>query len=260
MLAYARNAFLTALAHRVDLWGTMLSTLVMLLVQYALWRAIYAAGSGEIGGFTLSEMLTYVLLGRVVATFTSPEVTFWLQIRVRRGTIALDLARPIDMQLVLFAQGLGTNLFRLVAVGIPAFGLLWGLGLTPLPGPDRLLLFALSLVLGYLILFGLNFLLGLVILQTGSGNGLDDLEEMVIRLFSGRFLPVTLFPDWLRAVSRALPFEGIYYLPLAIYTGAIAPSEMALALGRQALWCAALLLAGRLLWARAVQRMVVQGG
>lgn len=260
MLAYARNAFLTALAHRIDLWGTMLSTLVMLLIQYALWRAVYGAGGSEIGGYSLPEMLTYVLLGRVVASFTAPEVTLWLQIRVRRGTIALDLARPIDLQLVLFAQGLGTNLFRLVAVGIPAFGLLWALGLAPLPGPERLALFALALVLGYLILFAINFLLGLVILQTGSGNGLDDLEEMVIQLFSGRFLPVTLFPDWLRAVSRALPFEGIYYLPLAIYTGAIPPSELAGALGGQALWCVALLLAGRLLWARAVSRLVVQGG
>lgn len=257
---YARNGFLTALIYPLDLWGTVLSTLVMLLVQSSLWRAVYAAGSETLGGYALPQMLAYVLTGRVVAAFTAPEAAQLLGQRIRKGTIATDLARPVDLQAALFAQGLGTNLFKLLAVGLPAFGALAWLGLLPVPSVSRLGLFLFALAQGYLILFGLNFLLGLAIFRTGSHIGLYDIEEMVIRLFSGAFLPITLFPGWLQAVSRALPFESIYYLPLAVYTDSLGGAALGAALLRQSLWAIGLLLVGRLLWGRAVRRLAVQGG
>jgi ABC-2 type transport system permease protein len=79
-------------------------------------------------------------------------------------------------------------------------------------------------------------------------------------LFSGYFLPLEFYPEWLAAVTRALPFQAMVYTPSAIYTGSLAGSAALYAFLAQLGWTAALLGAGRLAFRTAYRRLVMQGG
>jgi ABC-2 type transport system permease protein len=82
----------------------------------------------------------------------------------------------------------------------------------------------------------------------------------VAAFFSGYFLPMEFFPAWLKAVARVLPFPSMVYTPSAVYVGTLAGPAAIAAVLWQLAWAAALILVGRLLFAMAHRRLVVQGG
>ena len=66
--------------------------------------------------------------------------------------------------------------------------------------------------------------------------------------------------DWLETMALYLPFQGIYYIPNAIFIGKISGTEILLSLGVQLFWAGASYLLLRFVWNRASQKVVVQGG
>ena len=73
-------------------------------------------------------------------------------------------------------------------------------------------------------------------------------------------LPISLFPGWLEAVARALPFASMIQLPAEIYLGLGDPARIAYLLAQQLAWAVALFAVGRFVLAAATRRVVIQGG
>jgi len=257
-LVFARAAVLRNLTYRAGYWMSLTGTASMVAVQYYLWSAVYSTAGLAPAGMTLGQTLTYVLTARAASTFLSLDAGRGISRRVRLGTIAAELARPVDLQLSLFFEGLGEATFALLAVSAPVFAVLVWAGAVVLPSPGALHWFLLSLLLAYLVTYALSFAVGLVSFWTGNGMGLADFLEAGVFLFSGILVPLDFFPGPVRALARALPFQAIYHLPMSILTGRAGSFGGALAM--QAGWAVLLIWAGRVVWRRARPFLVVQGG
>jgi ABC-2 type transport system permease protein len=73
------------------------------------------------------------------------------------------------------------------------------------------------------------------------------------------FLPLDMFPDWLRQVSEWLPFQFIAYVPARVFVAFDAGFALR-ALARQVTYVAVGAAVVGLAWRRAQYRMVVHGG
>lgn len=82
----------------------------------------------------------------------------------------------------------------------------------------------------------------------------------LVMVFSGMIVPLPLFPDFLQPFLENQPFRGLVDVPFRLYTGNIPATELVPELMHQLVWSAAIVLAGRWLLARSMQRVVVQGG
>lgn len=258
-LAYLRNAFLQSIAYRTALYLSLMNVILLLVIQYYLWTAVFDVSVAP-GGFTLSEMLTYVLLARALGAFFNITVDTEMGNRIRRGTIAADLARPVDLQAMWFFQSLGGSLVNLCLVTIPVYIVLLALGLIRPPGGlVTTVCFLLSVSLAYILLYALSYCFGLLSFWTKTGWGLSDIKDALLLIFSGSFIPLELYPSWLRTIAEVLPFQSIMYTPVRIYMSG--PSiSIAYWLLVQAAWALALLALSRLIWHRAAARLVVYGG
>ena len=124
-------------------------------------------------------------------------------------------------------------------------------GLQPPPTVEAALL-ALALVPGAsLLLFLMSYALGLLGFWHSSVWQLGALLGMLLGLFSGSFIPLWFFPDWLLAVSEYLPFRLLYFAPSATWLGKIAAADaawlivVAVGVDRRAAGAAASAVAGR---------------
>ncbi len=258
-LAYTRAAVARVLAYRVNFWMGAVGTVLGMTIQYYLWTAIYHGEDGALAGYGAVEALTYVILGQALQGFLHPEGDP-LGRKVRDGSIAVDLARPADWQWVVFWDYLGGSLFRWLTTGVPAMVLFTVVGAVAAPPSlGAFLVFLVSAFLGFVLLFAWHFLFGLLSFWT-KGGGLIDLKATAVSLFSGALVPLEFYPPGLRRMAMALPFRGIYYLPLSIYTGRLGAGEAAGALGWQAAWAVGLFLMARVLWRRATRSLVIHGG
>lgn len=259
-LAYTRAEFLRGFQYRANYWATVAGTVTALLIQWYLWHAVYQGGpTTTVAGLSLSTMLSYSLMSRVVSWFLAEPRGLNLGPRVRNGSIVHDLVKPANLHSLLLFQTFGRAAYGLVSTGGPCFAALLALGLIRVPPPATLAAFTLSLVMAYVTLFATYFVSGIMTFYTKTGVGVEHIYP-VISLLSGEFVPLEFFPGWLRAVADYLPFKGIYYIPMALWSGITSPAEALPSLATQAVWTAGMVLVSRLVWSGAVRSLTVQGG
>ncbi len=268
--AIARAAFHRHATYRMATMAGAFTNTVFGLVRAAILASAVtgaaavsgaASGTTTAGGYTAGEVITFAWLGQALI---APIWVFgWneLALRVRTGEIAIDLARPVDLQLSLLAADLGRAAYSLLPRGLPPIivgALTYGL---VLPGRASSYLFgAASVLLAVMLSFACRFALNLTAFWLVEVRGLIGSYVAISNLLCGLLVPVSWFPDWLRVVARATPFPSMLQAPLDVLTARVAGGQALTALAVQAAWLLGMLALGRLMLARATHRLVVQGG
>jgi ABC-2 type transport system permease protein len=261
-LSFARQTFHSTAIYSFDFWLRVFSTFVMMYTAHWLWRVLYTQRPNAFG-INIEQMITYGVLAMLLEMALRPGnwVQYYMMEKVRTGQIAMDLIKPLDFHLHMLAQNVGEVLFFLTVLGLPCY--LFGYLLLGLQLPSDLLhglLFLISLVLAYLVLFSLSFLLGLLPLFAVRVDNVFWAYQAIVRFFSGSLVPLWLFPAALAKVAALLPFQAVFAIPLTIYIGKLPQGELLAAMGLQLFWVLALAGLGRLLWNRAHSTLVMQGG
>jgi ABC-2 type transport system permease protein len=259
--AFARQSFQTIAIYRFDFWLRVSTILLLMYSIRWVWIALYAQRP-EAFGVSLEQMVTYGVLSMAVQNlFYSFGVHYYISRQVRSGAMDLDLLKPLDFHIHMLARSAGEMLFRLFIMIIPA--ILCGYLFFELQPPATSLagfLFAVTLLIGYLISFHLEFLLGALSLVTLDIHSIDWAFEALARVFSGQFVPLWLFPGVLGTLAGLLPFGSLLATPLSIYTGVLKGSAVLPAIGLQLFWLVILALLSRWAWERVQSRIVSQGG
>lgn len=225
-----------------------------------LFAAISAAG-GTLAGYDQRSAATYVWLGQ--ALLASVSLYGWSELadRVKSGEIAVDLARPVDLQLAWWARDLGRAAFTQLTRGLPP--LLIGALTVGLAAPGSWTAYPLgllSLVLAVSVSFATRYLVNLVAFWVLDARGFLLCYGTAAGFLSGLVVPVHLFPDGLRALAYATPFPAMLQAPVDVLGGRVLDAAALPTLAAQTGWLACLVLLGRLVTRRAERVLVVQGG
>jgi ABC-2 type transport system permease protein len=249
------------MAYRFDFFTATLGALLTMSLVYYLWTAIYRSATTM--QLSYQALITYVCLGQAFS-FARPgqrRVIVRIGAGIRSGDVLMDLIRPTDYQLLTFSDTLGAYLMETVMVSLPSYLLAFLLfRINPPASPEAAIGFVVSLFGAFFLVFSLDFFIGLMAFWTFSIWGLGYAKMAVLDILAGTIIPLTLFPEWLRRIALALPFQGMAYTPLAIYIGTIQSSAIWTSILNQFAWGVGLVLLTRLIWLRAKRRIEIQGG
>ena len=256
-LRLIRAGFQRYATYRQAVVAGMATNLVFGFMRCAVLLTVFA-DSVQVAGYDPSRTVTFVWIGQGLIAV----VLIWGNTdfgeRVRSGDIAIDLLRPIDPQAALLAEDLGRAGFALLTrFTVP---LLVGAALFDLTLPASALrwaAFGLSVLLAVLVSFAIRFLLNLVAFWLLDWRGLLSVHAVVAGVLGGLAIPIAFFPGWARVVIWATPFPAMLQAPIDI---AISHGSALPLLAHQLAWAVVLLAAGRLMLARAVRTLVIQGG
>ena len=240
--------------------GGVICQVLFGLILVALYRALYQSKPQPM---PLESVTSYVWLQQAFFRMLLSSDDD-LRDKVRTGAIAYELCRPVELYGYYFArimaQKLLGSLLRAAPMLIFAFLLPRGWGLLPPVSFWALAASALALGLGLLCMCAMENIIVAVSMRTLDFRGASQLMTLLITLFGGNILPLTLFPDAWQRVITALPYAQMLDAPIRLYTGERALSQAPGALALQAAWVLALMGAGLLLWRMNQKKMIVQGG
>jgi ABC-2 type transport system permease protein len=258
-LACARMQFATVLAYRTDYWLTLVMLLAQVYLLRVVWTAVYA-DRGPTAGISVHTMVAYATLASLQYALFNPWRFSQIPARVRQGLVAMDLLRPIGFVGQMLAGQFGGTLAALpfVLVALP-FALLVGGASAPATWVSTLA-YPVSLLLAYVISQLLALLLGMVAFWTLETTGIFMIYRLVAQFLSGALVPLWFMPGPLRTAAQLLPFQATTYVPNATYLGELTGGALTTALLEQVLWVGVLIVVARLVWSRAVHRVIVQGG
>jgi len=257
-IEYAKRAFNKSLIYRVDSLAGIISTVVIIFVNISIWRAIY--NEEEIlAGTQLKLTITYIALSFLIQSIFAMDDTFVAQ-RVGSGEIATDFLKPVNFRLFVLSCNLGELCFKIIQM-IPALIIcIFVFNLLPPFSFSSAVYFILSLILSYFLLYYLNFIVWISSFWFYQIYSLSMIKEALVLILSGAFIPLWFMPAWLFRYVNLLPFASIYYSPISTYLGRLDGSEILFSFARQLIWIIVFWGIGRLLWAKAVKKLVIQGG
>lgn len=260
---FSRQAFLKISAYRANFWAEMFTLFIQIFIIQTLWKVLYAQAPSLFGGATLEQMVTYgvisIICGILLTTDEGPHL--YLTQQVKTGMITSDLLKPLNFPLHMLLRFTGDTLARTVFYVLPPLAAAYVLLHIPWPlQASQALFFLGSIILSYLILFFCNFLFGLLVFKTHDLVGFMFTYWALLRFFSGQVVPLWLYPSWLLPLVYALPFQAVFYTPLAIYIGRLQGTALLHALALQLVWVVVLYFLSQAAWRLVHRYLTVQGG
>ncbi len=224
------------------------------------WMAVYGNRDSAMG-VTRESMLTYAIMSAFIGSLFTYDVEDRIIQSVRKGSIALDMLKPVGLFGIFLAEDIGGMLVALLQRGLPLL-ILAGLFIQmPVPASGlHLLLFIPCFVLSYAINWLIAAMFGMWAFTAISLGPMRSVKAHLVTMLSGSLVPLWFFPGWLRGVLEVLPFPYIYQLPLSVYIGRYDWNTLINQMGIQLAWTGCLY--GLFMWLkkRAVSRVMVQGG
>jgi ABC-2 type transport system permease protein len=235
--------------------GMVLEPVVYLVV----WSAVADARGGAVGGFDRGQFAAYYIILMVVNHLTFTWTMWEYDWRVRHGDLSFMLLRPIHPIHNDFCENLSYKFLTLIVM-IPTTLALWfafqpelDLRLEPV------FFFAPALIGAFTVQFLFGWLAAMLAFWTTRIQATNQLYFSALLFFSGKFAPLNLFPEWIRALADFLPFRWMLSFPVELLMGRLTRMEMILGLGMQGAWIVLGLILIRVVWREGVKRYAAFG-
>jgi ABC-2 type transport system permease protein len=243
----------------MEIASGVLSSLILVF----LWMAVYrSAGREVLGGYSLGEMVTYLVGGGLINSFIlttaeNPETSQGIQ----DGSLSNLLVKPMSPYRIWFIRDLSMKSFYLVLgiLGYAAVSLFFRDYIMPFPGWAHLACLGLALVLAALLQFFLFEFLSLLAFWVENTYGIRFVMRVVMEVAGGAIIPLSFFPRLLEQIFLVLPFPFLIYLPMRIYLGKIPLEMIPWELTKEAAWIIGLVAANYLAWKRGLRQFAAMG-
>ncbi len=262
---FAANQIKSNFVYKGRFYLYILRKFLGMFIYYYLWMAIYAsASSGQLGGFTRSEMILYVFLSYTISDLVMIGISSEIGKDVLDGSVAMNLIKPINHRLYLTFKSLGVMIYRIV---VPSVFIWAGLEIykvtalgMPVSSPAQIGPALLSILLSFFIYVFFDYCFGMLAFVTTYIFGMTIIKNAALNLLTGRLIPISFFPAVVQEIFSFLPFTAMTYVPVMIWMGKYSGTEALYQLGKQALWVVLLYLLGGFLWKKIEKRIVILGG
>ncbi len=258
-LCYARASAAVAVRYRTALLTQVALLLVQVFVLTRLWHALYGTHNQE-EGLSVHSTVVYLTVTNLQTLLMSTSVAGFVSYRVRQGSVATDLARPLGFvgQMLAWHSGKAIVLLCIDLALAPVAMLVGGFGAPP--SPAYAAWYILLLVTGWALNAFIATLIGLSALWLVQVFAVSAIVRLSGQFLGGIAVPLVFFPGLLRNIADALPFQFLGYVPAAAYVGGLSDGRILRDVGVASVWVVVL---GASIWAverRARRKLTVAGG
>jgi ABC-2 type transport system permease protein len=222
-------------------------------------------GDVRIAGFTLRQMVAYLLLVHISRMFSSmPGLAPTIARDIREGTIKKYLLQPLDMQCYLLAYRAAHKTAYIATTSIP-YGILFlccydYFRELASPSVELVAAYIASLLLAFVIGYFFELCLGMVGFWFLEISSFMYVINTVNFFISGQMFPLDLLPDWLSVPLKLLPFKYLAYFPAAVLVGKVQGAEIWQGLLAALAWAVAFVVLARILYRMGLRRYSAFGG
>jgi ABC-2 type transport system permease protein len=226
----------------------MAANICVPIISLLIWRTAIANGAR----LPIDEryVTTYFVLLSFVTMATSSWLTGFLANDIRLGKLSSWMVRPVSLLVGFVANNLSEKFLKLFAL-VPMIGVLWWIfrdSMSIPAGPGRWALFAVSLVLGAILVFTIDILIASLAFWMDDVTALAQARLIIASVLSGSVVPLALMPGWSRGFVDNQPFRFTVSFPVEIVAGSLSGAELLAGLGIQLAYVILFGVLARLVW------------
>jgi ABC-2 type transport system permease protein len=246
-------------AYRGELGIQTISMVVFMGIFMALWTTAYGvSGRAELAGYSLAQVAWYLGMAETIA-LSSSRIFNEIGAAVRAGDLAYTLSRPLSYPFYQVANSLGNSVPRFVINFLTAI-IVVRIGIGQFTGSlEGVLAFLVLAALAMLLDALIAVLIGLMAFWLEEVFPVFLIYQKLLFTAGGMFIPLEMFPDWLRNLVVWMPFQFITYAPPRAFVD-FESGFVLQALAGQVIYVIVLVALISVVWHIAQRRIVVHGG
>ncbi|MGW1345589.1 ABC transporter permease [Kribbella sp. NPDC002412] len=226
----------------------MAANICVPIISLLIWRTAIATGAR----LPVDEryLTTYFVLLSFVTMATSSWMTGFLANDIRLGKLSSWMVRPASLLVGFVANNLSEKFLKVIAL-VPMIGVLWWIfrdSMSIPAGPGHWALFAVSLVLGAILVFTIDILIASLAFWMDDVTALAQARVIIAGVLSGSVVPLALMPDWSRGFIDHQPFRFTVSFPVEIVAGSLSGPELLVGLTLQFGYVVVFGVLARLVW------------
>ena len=190
---------------------------VMMFIFLNLWEYMYSDNSQIINGYTMEQMIWYVLMSEVLWFGTRNKIlTREISQDIKSGNIAYNINKPYNYVFYIIFRHLGEITLKFILflitgiiIGIAFVGPIQGFNFYNIP------FMAICLVLGILINSIIRIIISVISFWIEDSTPFHWVYDKLI-LVIGTLFPVEMFPGVLRTIITYTPIFVVTYGPVKL--------------------------------------------
>ena len=263
-ISYFKLKFITGLQYRVAALAGLSTQFFFGFVYILIYIAFYESGGSNLP-MELEDLVSYIWLEQaffamIYMLYKDKEIIRM----IKNGNVAYELSRPQDLYFMwaskIYGDKLSKTLLRVFPVIIVASLLPFPYKLNLAISIPSFLIFIISLVFSSFLATAIALLFHVICLITLDDKGVMSLFMVIGDLLSGLIIPIPFFPKYMQNISNLLPFRYVGDFPFRLYVGNISNTEGIIGIFIQIFWIIILIIIGKLITKKALNRAVIQGG
>jgi ABC-2 type transport system permease protein len=258
-LTSMKIAILEQFQYRAQNYFYMVGVIVEPTIYLVVWSTIANQQGGSVGGYTPGALAAYYIVWTLVRQMNIVFTPYGWEDRIQHGRLSMELLRPlhpIHSDVSYFAGWKVVMIFLWIPI---AAGLAWIFRPTLDPSWLQVMVFFFAIWGAYLVRTMIYAVLGLITLWTTRVSAIFELIFALELILSGRFVPMTLMPEWVQRIAYYLPFQWTFFFPINALVGKVGTIELLSGLGMQLLWILIGLVFVRIIWHFGVRRFSAVG-
>ncbi|WP_405062928.1 ABC-2 family transporter protein [Kribbella sp. NBC_01505] len=231
----------------------MLANICTPLISLLIWRTALANGAQL--PVDQRYITTYFVLLGIATMATSSWMAGFLANDIRLGKLSSWMVRPASLLIGFVANNLSEKFLKVIAL-VPMVGLIWWIfrdSMVVPAGVGRWALFALTLVLGAILVFTIDILIAAFAFWMDDVSALVQARVIIGSVLSGSVVPLALMPEWSRGFIDYQPYRYTVSFPVEIVAGNLSGTELATGLAVQLGYVVAVGLLARVVWAAGIR-------
>lgn len=217
-LTIINTAWQWSLTYRFNIFFYRLGEAAEIIILILMWRTIYSYET-IIRGYTLREMITYILIGNLVNVMVRNWLSDVVAQDIKDGVLSFFLVKPIAyFKYIIFKEIGRISVTFLMSFATQIAIIIFFISYV-IPPADflNLTVIALMIILAFIMELFLSFLVGLIGFWTIEIGGLYATINRLTKFFSGGYFPLSLLPLGFVQVSFLLPFAYSFFIPAQLY-------------------------------------------
>ena len=241
-MRYTRIFFLhmqSIFEHRSRSLVWFLISLANPLLLLLFWKGTTSGANTIFGNWSFSAISSYYFLLIIASAFLTSHIEEDIaKFDIQLGVLSKYLLRPFSYLWMKFFEEIPYRILQGFYGVIVCILFLFLFGNLFVFTNDSFVVFQslIIIVFAYFLSFIFKMIIGLLAFWLIETGGFYQLVEMILLIFAGYLMPLSLLPAQLMHIAYALPFSYMIYFPIVALEGKLTYGELVHVIGMQALW------------------------
>ncbi len=229
------------------------------LIVFLLYSYIFKLNNGTINGVDYKTTIWSMFIYFCIMILNIRRIDKTIMHDVKSGNVEMFMNKPISYLLFSFMKTIGDGLFSFLFISlIGVVTMIICIGIPTLNLQIFIPTFIITLFLGQILGLLIYGIIGLCAFFIQDNQPIHLIVDKFVMILGGSYLPIALFPNWLKTIAYISPFGAVNFASSTVYESW--NTEFLIRILIQLLWIFILTILIAYIYKKSKQKAMINGG